>query len=251
MSKTRQPKIRTFSARFSPKHRVEWHSHSWSQLIYATSGVFSVETETSCWVVPTRRAIWVPAGCQHSLRMQGSVFLQTVYFEPQQARASDTTCSAFEIPKLLHELIVHVCNLGMVEGESEAQRTLIRFFADQLEELEPFPSAIPMPQDARARKLAQLILGEPGARKSLDDLCKECRESLRTMQRVFSAQLGIPFARWRNQVKMVTAVQMLGVGRSVTETAIDLGFDSVSAFICSFRRYFGESPGKYAARQFQ
>ena len=248
MSKTRHPKIRTLSARFSAGHCIDWHVHSWAQLIYATQGVVTVETERSCWVVPSHRGIWVPAGCQHLLRTHGKVFLQTIYLEREHARLGDTTCSAFEIPPLMHELIIHVCKLGIVSGQTLKNRNLIKFLVDQLDDLQPFPLEIPMPRDDRARKLAQLLLSHPGSEKSSSELCKACGSSLRTMQRTFSDELGMPLSRWRNQVKMVTAVQLLGTGRSVTDTAFELGFNSVSAFIFSFRKYFGEPPGKYDAR---
>ena len=248
MSKTRHATIRTFSARFSPGHRIDWHSHVWSQLLYATEGVVSVATRSACWVVPKHRGIWIPAGQEHSLKMHGRVFLQTVYLERRRARIADLTCSAFEISRLMHELIVHVCKRGIVKGDTPENRNLIQFFSDQLERLSPFPLVIPMPQDERGRSLAQRIVEAPGSTVSLRELSSECGASLRTMQRIFAAEVGISLARWRNQVKMITAVQLLAIGRSVTDIAFDLGFESVSSFICSFRHYFGESPGQYRTR---
>ncbi len=249
MSKTRHGKIRTLSARFSRGHRIDWHSHSWSQLLYATEGVLTVESRSACWIVPTHRGIWVPAGTEHSLKMHGRVFLQTVYLERHHARTADLTCSAFEIPRLMHELIVHVCDLGIVSGDTKENRTLIQFFTDQLERLNPFPLVIPMPQDERARRLAERIVDAPGSAESLADLSGESGASLRTMQRIFTEEVGVPLSRWRNQVKMFAAIQLLANGRSVTNIAFDLGFESVSAFVCSFRHYFGDSPGQYRSKQ--
>ncbi len=225
MSKTRHGKLRTLSARFSPGHRIDWHSHSWSQLLYATEGVVTVESRSACWVVPTHRGIWVPAGTEHLLKMHGRVFLQTVYLERHHARTADLTCSAFEISRLMHELIVHVCDLGIVSGDTEVNRTLIQFFNYQVERLSPFPLMIPMPQDERARRLAERIVDTPGSVENLETLSGEFGASLRTMQRIFTKEVGVPLARWRNQVKMVTAVQLLGNGRSVTNIAFDLGFE--------------------------
>ena len=149
----------------------------------------------------------------------------------------------------MHELIVHVCDLGIVNSDTRENRTLIQFFTDQVERLRPFPLVIHMPQDERARKLAQRIVEAPGSRESLGQLSGECGASLRTMQRVFVEQVGIPLARWRNQVKMAAAVQLLARGKSVTHVALDLGFESVSAFIFSFRQYCGDSPGQFRQRR--
>ncbi len=248
MSKTRQLRLRSLSARFSPGHRVDWHSHAWSQLIYATEGVLTVESRTACWVIPQDRGIWVPSGEEHALTMHGRVFLQTVYLEPHQARRTDRTCTALEISGLMHELIRHVCSAGIVRGQTREDRTLIRFFLDQLEQLSPFPLVIHMPQEERARKVARRIIDAPGSPDGLDRICREAGASLRTMQRLFVNDLGLPLSRWRNQVRMVTAVQLLARGGSVTQVAGELGFESLSAFISSFRRYFGESPGKFRSK---
>jgi len=110
---------------------------------------------------------------------------------------------------------------------------------------------VPMPRDERARRLALHVIDIPGSEEILGELSGECGTSLRTMQRIFSEELGIPIARWRNQVRMIHAVRILANGSSDTQIAFDLGFESVSAFVFSFRQNFGVSPGKYRTRNDQ
>jgi len=249
MSKTRQAQIRTFSARFSPGHVIERHSHSWSQLLYASEGVIAVESQVACWVVPTNRAIWIPAGKEHSVKMHGRVYLKTVYFESEPGSQIELNCAAYEISPLLRELIVFACGKGIIHGDSEEHRNLIEFLTFQVKKLRPLPLTIPMPQDERARCLALQVIDVPGSEKSLRELCDGCGASLRTMQRIFSEELGMPLSRWRNLVRMVHAIKLLASGKTITQIALDLGFESVSAFIFSFRQYFGLSPGRYRAKQ--
>lgn len=249
MSNTRHFQIRTFSARFSPGHKIEPHSHSWSQLAYASEGVIAVETPNHCWVVPTNRAIWIPAGQAHSIKMYGRAFLQTVYFESRPETGIDLPCTAYEIPSLVRELIIHVCNIGIIKSDSDEQRNLLEFMIFQVKKLTPFPLMVPMPNDPRARKLASVLLDNPGTDQSLAELCEECGTSLRTMQRAFSKELGLPLSRWRSQVTMMHALQLLASERNITEVALELGFESVSAFIYSFRKHFGVSPGQYRSNR--
>ena len=185
MSKPRHRQIRTLSARFSPSHVVDWHSHSWSQLLYASEGAINVETRLACWVVPTNRGIWIPAGHEHSVKMHGRVFLQTLYFEPGSIAISDLNCAAYEIPRLLHELIVHVCGIGIVNGDCDEASNLIEFLPYQMKRLTRSPLVVPMPRDERARRLALQVIEMPGSAKSLQELSNECGASLRTMQRIF------------------------------------------------------------------
>ncbi len=245
MSNTRQRQIRSFSARFSSGHSIGMHSHSWAQLIYASEGVISVESGNACWVVPTSRAIWMPAGQSHSIKMHGKVFLQTLYFESRPKATIDLQCSAYEITSLMRELIAFVCSKGIVNPDTDEHSSLIAFLTFQVKRLSPIPLMVPMPNDPRAKRLASRVIDNPGTTLSLAQLCEECGTSLRTMQRVFSREIGLPLSRWKNQVTMVHAVQLLASDRTVTEVSLELGFESLSAFIYSFRKYFGVSPGQY------
>ncbi|MBB2720216.1 UNVERIFIED_ORG: AraC-like DNA-binding protein [Rhizobium etli] len=53
------------------------------------------------------------------------------------------------------------------------------------------------------------------------------------------------FRAWRQQAKLLKAVEWLAAGRSVGDIAFSLGYSGPSAFIAVFRSAFGVSPGKY------
>ncbi len=57
------------------------------------------------------------------------------------------------------------------------------------------------------------------------------------------------FGAWRHQVRLLKALEMLAGGHGVTAVALDLGYQSPSAFIAMFRRALGVSPGRYFARR--
>ena len=249
MSISRQSQVRSFSARFSPGHAIEMHSHSWSQLVFAREGVIAVESGNLCWVVPTNRAIWVPAGQSHSIKMHGKVFLQTVYFDSRPENKIDLQCAAYEVTALLRELIAFICSKGIINSDTDEHCNPPAFLTFQVRKLTPFPLMVPMPSDQRGKRLASRLIDTPGTDQSLADLCEECGTSLRTMQRVFSREIGMPLSRWRNQVVMVHAIQLLASDRTITQCSLELGFESVSAFIFSFRKYFGVSPGQYRSSE--
>ena len=242
MSIPRHPTLRSLSIRYSAGQSIEWHTHEWTQLIYATQGVMTVSLPGGRWVVPTRQAILVNAMTRHRIDMHGSVFLQTVYFQ------RPTTCPnniVVEISSLMHELIRHVCAKGIVHPKSRADRTLIRFFYQQLEEMKAIDLELRLPQDERALGFANLLLQDPASTESLAEIARRCGSSLRTIQRLFPAEVGLTVSQWRRRVRMTRAIEHLANGGSVTGVALELGFDSVSAFIQAFREYFGVTPGKY------
>jgi AraC-like DNA-binding protein len=69
--------------------------------------------------------------------------------------------------------------------------------------------------------------------------------SRRTFMRAFSAEAGMSFGRWRQQARLFAALEMLAQRKSVTEAAVAVGYDSVSAFIEMFRKMLGTTPQMY------
>ena len=65
-----------------PTRRYE----AWDQLCFASQGVMNVETSDGTWVVPPHRAVWIPAGTRHAVRMTGRVSLRTLFFAERITR---------------------------------------------------------------------------------------------------------------------------------------------------------------------
>jgi AraC-like DNA-binding protein len=71
--------------------------------------------------------------------------------------------------------------------------------------------------------------------------------STRTLYRRFLKETGITFARWQQQARLLDAIRRLAEGASVTATALDLGYESTSAFSAMFRRSLGQTPRAFVA----
>jgi AraC-like DNA-binding protein len=66
--------------------------------------------------------------------------------------------------------------------------------------------------------------------------------STRTLYRRFLKETGITFARWKQQARLLESIRRLAQGAPVTTVAMDLGYDSASAFSTMFRRALGIAP---------
>jgi quercetin dioxygenase-like cupin family protein len=62
-------------------HTHALHRHRRNQLLYASTGVMVVGTAQGTWVVPPQRAIWIPRGIDHEIRMIGDVCTRSVYLK--------------------------------------------------------------------------------------------------------------------------------------------------------------------------
>src|SRR5690349_14934156 len=57
------------------------HIHSWAQLSYAIDGVLEVRTVSGRFIAPPLRAIWIPAGMEHSVHCSVSTQLRSLYMD--------------------------------------------------------------------------------------------------------------------------------------------------------------------------
>ena len=67
----------------------------------------------------------------------------------------------------------------------------------------------------------------------------------RTLARRFEAELSMGLRSWRRRLRLFKAIELLGGGLGVTQTAMELGYGSTSAFIYAFRTDMGCGPQTY------
>ncbi|WP_294331604.1 helix-turn-helix domain-containing protein [uncultured Sphingomonas sp.] len=237
--------VRSLAATFRPGTILAEHRHGWGQLVFATRGILHVRTEAALWVVPPTRAIWIPAGVAHALTMQGEVAMRTLYIAaPRSAPLPDAPTVLTVLP-LLRELILHLLALGMLHRDRAEEDRLAAVLIDLLRTAPHEDRMLPLPRDARARRVALHCQQAPADRRSLTALAREAGGSIRTLQRAFPRETGLTLEAWRQKARLLHAAGLLGDGASVTSTALDSGYDSVAAFSTAFRRQFGTSPARY------
>ncbi len=226
-------------------HVVPSHFHDRDQLVYASRGVMTVRTRDGTWVVPTHRAVWIPAEVPHTITMSGAVAMRTLYLKPRLARALPRDCCVVHVTALLKELILHTCALGALDKRSPCQGHLIHVIVNQMENIRVVPLQLPNPADPRALRVARLLQADPSDRRTLRDLCRAAGASKRTVERLFQEDLGMTFGKWRQQLRLMQAMRLLAEGAKVTESALESGYSTPSAFISMFRKTLGTTPTLY------
>lgn len=232
-------------AEYPDGYVLKTHSHPWHQLTYASQGVMTVRTPEGAWVVPPHRAVWVPARTRHSVLMSGTVSMRAVYIVPSLSASLPDRCRVLAVSPLLRELIRRIGELGGLNFRIAAQAHLASVLLDDLRVMTADAVHLPMPRDARAKRIAALLQEAPSDRRSLGELSKAAGASKRTLERLFKSETGLGFGRWRQQLRLGHALRLLAAGDAVTNAALEVGYDSTSAFISAFRMTFGETPGQY------
>ncbi len=253
MSSTRQLRgdpetriaIRSLALRLPSGHRIASHDHGWPQLVYATRGVMTVETERGTWVVPSHRAAWIPEGVKHAITMSGAVSMRTLYLRPGLADTLPTDCCVLSVAPLLREMIRFIIGIGMLDQANPRHARLAAVLIDQVTETPEAPLELTLPRDARALRFAHLLRASPGSSRSLASFAAQSGASLRTLERLFQREAGTTVGRWRQQVRLLEALRLLAADTPVGQVALDVGYESTSAFIAMFKRTLGTTPSAY------
>ncbi|ECP5716443.1 helix-turn-helix transcriptional regulator, partial [Salmonella enterica] len=115
----------------------------------------------------------------------------------------------------------------------------------ELNQLPELPLHLILPEDRRARNVANELLETPGSVLSQTQLAHKWGISVRNLSRLFHQETGLTFSRWRQQAKVLSSLQWIFAGLSVNEVAYLSGYSNVSAYIEIFRERFGKTPGQF------
>ena len=151
------------------------------------------------------------------------------------------------VSPLLRELILHACRFARLSRTVPAQRRIIDIMLDHFETVPSVPLQLPQPSDERAVRVAKAVSANPGDRRTLETLCRECGASKRTVERIFLLETKMTFAKWRQQHRLLHSMQRLASGDKVAAAALDAGYTSPSAFVAMFRKQLGTTPRRYFA----
>jgi AraC-like DNA-binding protein len=228
-----------------PAHEIPWHSHPRFQLIFAVRGVMLIDTHEATWLVPPQRAVWMPPGIAHRVRTSTAVQMRTLYIRRAAAKQMPKSCEVFEVTPLLRELIVRATQLPMNYEERGPAGRVMRLLLDELAALPRLPYNLPMPKAAPLAAICARLVEAPNDAATLEDLAARHGTTARTLARHFRRQTGMSFAEWRRRARLLRALGWIAEGRPILAVALDLGYDSPSAFSAMFRRELGVPPSHF------
>jgi AraC-like DNA-binding protein len=230
-------------------HRIPRHRHREAQLVAAISGVMTVTTRDGTFVVPPQRAVWVPPLTEHAIRMTGEVAMRTVYVARARAKGLPARCCVVQLSPLLRELVLRAVQLPPGYAPRGRDARIAALLVDEIRGAPVAPLHLPLPQDARALRVARALQAAPGDARPLSAHARAAGASARTLARIFRRETSMSFGAWRQQLRLLRALERIAAGDAVTVLALELGYRSPSAFIAAFKRALGVTPTRYFARE--
>jgi AraC-like DNA-binding protein/quercetin dioxygenase-like cupin family protein len=228
-----------------------WHSHEVHQIEYALHGVVEVETDSAHYLLPPQQAAWIPAGLEHQAVMNPDVKTVAVMFDPALVAAPGDRARILAVSPLIREMMIYALRWQIDRADGDAQsdgffRTLANLVSEALDHEAPL--SLPTcdhPIVAAAMAFTKAHLDSVSA----DEVSRAVSVSERTLRRLFQDTLGLSWRTYLLHARMLRAMALLaGPGQSVQETALAVGFDSLSSFTRAFAQFCGETPSTYRKR---
>jgi methylphosphotriester-DNA--protein-cysteine methyltransferase len=141
----------------------------------------------------------------------------------------------------MRELVLRAAASPPHDDDPDA-RLLIGLLIAEMRKLPRCALDLPLPESRDLRRLSERMLADLSTRRPCHEDAKAMSTSARTLYRRFLAETGITFARWKQQARLLESIRRLAEGATVTRVAMDLGYDSASAFSTMFRRSLGIAP---------
>lgn len=221
---------------------IDRHRHDNHQLIYVSFGVLAIRTELGAWVASRDRAVWVPAGIWHEHRFYGRTCFHTMGCPVQAPWLSATSPTVVSIHPLVRELIIACTDGDLPAAQMNRIRDVLR---DRLRRAEVQPLTLPSACDPRLMEACDLVQADLAQPRTLTWLAARVNTGTSTLARLFRSEFGSTYPQWRTNVRVFHAMVLLAEGAAVTETAYACGWATPSAFIDTFARTMGRTPGQY------
>jgi AraC-like DNA-binding protein len=222
------------------------HVHQGAQLIVALSGTVRLLDDSGWWLATPGTAIWIPPLRRHRTHYtETSALLDLRFGAVPPAPAS---CALVVMSNLALELAREAVRLT-AERDRQAMPLVAALLLRQLQRpqvaVELF---VPEGRDKRVRLATRRLREHPGSAETLATLAARASCSERTLARLFERDTGLSFGKWRERLRIVSAVERLLRGEPIAAVAQEVGYRGASSFSTAFARLVGVPPGRYLRR---
>ncbi|AQX81048.1 hypothetical protein BWO91_14665 [Plantibacter flavus] len=227
----------------------EWHQHDVDELLWGSRGSLVVETGAGVHALPGHYGLWIPAGEAHRVTAAPGTSFACTFLSPDLGDPPRSGVGAVCMPAAASALLDE---LGRNDLAAETRRLAELLIPRLLEPAEIIRLHLSLPEDDRARRVAEEVRGDPADARTLGEWGAVVGSSERNLSRLFRRDTGLSFLEWRTRARMLAALELLAAGIPVGAVGRRVGYTTPSAFVQAFRREFGTTPGRLdsIAREF-
>ena len=102
------------------KLELDAHYHRKGQILLVQRGVLSCEMDGSLWIVPPRRAVWIPGATLHAIKATGMIEGYCAFIDPDIDACLPSRSCVISVTPLLRELLIRAAHLPAFYKEGVA-----------------------------------------------------------------------------------------------------------------------------------
>ncbi|WP_246753056.1 helix-turn-helix transcriptional regulator [Sinorhizobium sp. BG8] len=221
------------------------HSHPWGELVYSYSGMMEISLNDGHYLAPPQYAVWLPPDVQHrGLNRQAAVHC-SLYVDPSLCETLPKDTTALEVTPLLRSMLEHLRSEESPDHGSEERLRFLRVVVDLATGARRVGTYLPWSTDPQLETVLSALNENPADNRSLSEHARLVGTAERTLIRRSLRDLGMPFAEWKQRLRVTKAMPMLEEGATVETIAAVLGYSNASSFIAMFKRMTASTPDEY------
>ncbi|WP_240591578.1 AraC family transcriptional regulator [Shewanella zhuhaiensis] len=225
------------------RHDSGLHQHNRGQLLYAPQGCMSFELEQAICILPPTKAVWIPPHTPHRAVMTNVVAYRSLYFDCSRF-STPTELTMVDVNPLLKALIDKMAHWLWDTPEAQMNHSCALFW-EEFYAATSHSFRLAIPSDRRFHGFHQELLTPDFLPPDIGTLAQTIGASAKTVTRLFRADTGMSYQEWRQQWRLLKAIELLSSPLPVTEVGFRLGFSSDSAFIAFFKQHTGQTPRSF------
>ena len=224
-------------------HDSGMHRHQRGQLLYTRKGCMRITLAQQLCLLPPSRAAWIPPAIVHRAVMQQSVDYRSIYLSPALCAGLPQQVCVIEVSALLRAVLESIAHAEFDSAWHQGKHAhLLGLCLGEINDAVRQPMLLPLPTDKRLAPLLNNVEKLPPQLQVLQD---QIGASGRTIGRIFQRETGMSYQQWRQQWRLMRAIELLATGRNIGYSTFELGFASDSAFIAFFKDMTGLTPGDW------
>ncbi|WP_277656592.1 AraC family transcriptional regulator [Seleniivibrio woodruffii] len=228
------------------EHIKEEHSHPEGELVLNLKGNINCTVNNTLWVIPQHCAFFIPGNKPHQVKTAAHTDYCLAFVNPIIDGLPEK-CGFLTLSPLLREMILHMATMPENYYENDHDLHFANVMINTLIKMPVASYSMSIPYSPKLKEIADVLSSDPSDRRTVAEWAKTMGMSERTLARLVINETGLTFGQWRQQFQLFAALRKLETGSSIQQTAWDLGYESVTAFITMFKKHFGKPPRKYLA----
>lgn len=221
------------------------HHHPWGQLIYIRTGVLALNVGDQRFLAPSKFAVWLPAGVEHSSYNRKLSQFRTINISARLCADLPAEACLLNVGPLFNAIVDNCFERDLIFPETREDLRLCRVLVDQLKQAPVHQTYLPSSQDKFLAPVLRMLESCPSDNTPLSIWAQRVYTTERTLSRRCQIELGMSFSEWRQRLRFLHSLPLLEQGKTVQEVALEVGYSSSSAFIVMFQQISGTTPERY------